>query len=112
MSRVESSVLELDLPLPNHQAAKVLHGQILRYLLKNRPTAGDPLFTESQLTQKTGLSRSTIRRALSPLESQGWIERRQGSGTFVGPRVGLAQQGDPFVTDLEPVSNLSKPPAD
>jgi DNA-binding LacI/PurR family transcriptional regulator/DNA-binding transcriptional regulator YhcF (GntR family) len=82
--------IQFQLPLPERHAATALRDQIARHLMRHWPSAGSRLFTETQLVQRTGLSRSTIRRALSPLESEGWIERRQGCGTFVGPRLALA----------------------
>ena len=44
---------------------------------------GALLPTEEQLTEKYGVSRQTIRKALSVLQEKGIIEKRQGSGSFV-----------------------------
>lgn len=41
--------------------------------------------TERELAVDFGVSRRAIRRALSVLEAEGQIWRRQGKGTFVGP---------------------------
>ncbi|HHY62395.1 MAG TPA: GntR family transcriptional regulator, partial [Bacillota bacterium] len=38
--------------------------------------------TEEELSQRFGVSRNTIREALSMLEMDGLITRRQGVGTF------------------------------
>ena len=43
----------------------------------------------------TGRSRSTIRVALDKLQEEGWIERRIGAGTFVGPRINTIQSIKP-----------------
>jgi len=40
---------------------------------------------EQELAEELGVSRATIREALSRLENEGVIWRRQGSGTFVNP---------------------------
>jgi DNA-binding FadR family transcriptional regulator len=44
-----------------------------------------PLPTERELAADFGVSRRAIRRALSVLEAEGLVWRRQGKGTFVGP---------------------------
>ena len=44
---------------------------------------GDKLPSEPQLVAALGVSRSVVRQALLELERKGWIERRQGIGTFV-----------------------------
>ncbi|MCF0134495.1 MAG: GntR family transcriptional regulator [Blautia sp.] len=46
-------------------------------------SVGDKLESENQISTKFGISRQTVRRALSVLIQQGILESRQGSGTFV-----------------------------
>ena len=41
---------------------------------------------ETELATDLGVSRTTVRDALSRLEHEGAIYRRQGSGTFVNPQ--------------------------
>lgn len=48
--------------------------------------AGDQLPTESAFIEQFGVSRITVRQALAALASEGLIERRQGSGTYVSQR--------------------------
>jgi GntR family transcriptional regulator len=66
--------------LPLHrQLFLVLHDEIERGAIP----AGDPLPTEHELCEQFGVSRITVRRALSDLADQGYITRRQGVGSFV-----------------------------
>jgi GntR family transcriptional regulator, arabinose operon transcriptional repressor len=44
---------------------------------------GDALLTEAEMKQKFGVSRQTVRQAISLLESDGLVIRRRGSGTYV-----------------------------
>ncbi len=44
---------------------------------------GDRLPSEPALVGRFGVSRATVRQALAHLEAEGFIVRRQGSGTFV-----------------------------
>lgn len=45
--------------------------------------AGDQISTEEDLAREFGVSRMTIRHAISQLVQEGILERRQGIGTFV-----------------------------
>jgi GntR family transcriptional regulator len=49
--------------------------------------AGDALPSERDLCDILGASRVTVRRAIETLIHEGLIVRRQGSGTFVSPRI-------------------------
>ena len=56
--------------------------------LRDRIQSGDlkpghPIPTESQLSQQFGISRMTVRQALSRLVFEGLIERQRGRGSFV-----------------------------
>jgi GntR family transcriptional regulator len=72
-------------PLPLYaQLMEALHQEIRSRGLK----PGDQLPTESALEAVFGVSRTTIRQALSELELRGTVERIQGKGTFVArPRI-------------------------
>ena len=44
---------------------------------------GEKLPTEREMCEMFGVSRITVRQALSELENDGWVRRTQGRGTFV-----------------------------
>ncbi len=48
---------------------------------------GDALPAERKIAEQFGVSRVTVRRALEQLVSEGLIETRQGSGTYVSSRL-------------------------
>src|SRR3984957_14552881 len=69
-----------DAGVPLHrQLFLVLHDEIARGAM----APGDALPTEQTLCDQFGVSRITVRRALADLAEQGYIERRQGVGSFV-----------------------------
>ena len=53
--------------------------------------AGLQLPTEKDLAAMYGVSRITVRQALAALADHGYVERRQGMGTFVADRPRLVQ---------------------
>ncbi|HXA37530.1 MAG TPA: GntR family transcriptional regulator [Phenylobacterium sp.] len=48
---------------------------------------GNALPSERDLSEMTGMSRVTIRKAIETLIEEGLLFRKQGSGTFVAPRI-------------------------
>ena len=83
-------------PLPLHSArGTALHRQIflvLREEISRGLFADGVLPKEEALCERFGVSRITVRRALSDLAALGVVERRHGRGTFV---VGPPVQGRP-----------------
>ena len=70
-----------------HAAKTRLYKQIVLQLqqeiLSGRLTPGDRLPAERDLATQFGVSRASVREALSVLQSRGFIESRQGGGTIV-----------------------------
>lgn len=62
--------------------------------------AGAKLPTMQQLSVDLGISVMTLNRALSELEAQGIVVRRQGSGTYVGEKVGQKSVGLVYDRDV------------
>ncbi len=76
-------------PFPSRKAFQVLRDRLIAHLLETGAAVGDPFCSDAQLMEKSGLSRTTVRKAVDDLCRAGWAERRAGVGTFVGPRVEL-----------------------
>jgi DNA-binding LacI/PurR family transcriptional regulator/DNA-binding transcriptional regulator YhcF (GntR family) len=74
---------------PSRKAFIILRRQLEEQLAKGAYSAGDRFPSDAELVRITGLSRDTVRKALTELSRDGWIERRHGLGTFVGPRASL-----------------------
>ena len=68
----------------SHQLIEILRDLIL----KNNYKAGQPFFTENEVVEKYGVSRTTVREATSRLVYEGLLRRERGKGTFViKPRI-------------------------
>jgi len=81
MPRPSSAFVSRRIPL-YYQLENLLREKILSGTF----AAGGRLPTESELIQQYGISRITVRQALTSLADEGLIERRQGRGTFVAER--------------------------
>ncbi|MBP2641512.1 MAG: hypothetical protein H6Q66_2463 [Firmicutes bacterium] len=67
-------------PVPLHYQLK----NILQETIRNGDWAVGDLFpTDKELMQKYNLSSTTVRRAISDLVQEGWLERIAGKGTFL-----------------------------
>ena len=77
----------LDAELPKHGVSEALRPHLIRYLIQGGFSCGDSFLSDSDVVKATGRSRSAIRLAFEQLQKEGWIERRSGAGTFVGPKV-------------------------
>jgi GntR family histidine utilization transcriptional repressor len=78
-------------------ASRVLPSEEIKASIRARIAAGGwqpgvRLPSERELVQEFGCARMTVHRALRELETEGLIERRQGSGSYVA--------------ELHPISNL------
>lgn len=73
------------------QRARSVIDQVVDNLLeiiRNNEVEGDGrLPPESKLAEELGVSRTTLRTALTKLEADGLVTRRQGDGTFINKRV-------------------------
>lgn len=75
----EAPLLQPGATTLHHQLFLVLRDQVRRGVLAK----GQALPTEHALGAQFGVSRITVRRALQELAAGGYVERRQGRGTFV-----------------------------
>jgi len=78
-------------PLAFTTKTQALSAHLIKMARQVGPGARLP--TMAQLAEETGTSVMTLNRALSELEAQGWVVRRQGSGTYVTERAGQNSVG-------------------
>ena len=71
-------------PVPLHRQ---LYDALRRAILDRRLGAGARLPSSRALAAELGLSRNTVLAALDQLLSEGYVEGRSGSGTFVVPEL-------------------------
>lgn len=67
------------------EKAKYIHlfEELKRRILQGEYQNGQRLPGENEMAGEFSMSRQTVRQALSLLEQEGFIQRRQGSGTYV-----------------------------
>ncbi|WP_029572507.1 FadR/GntR family transcriptional regulator, partial [Pseudomonas syringae] len=72
-----------DIPIDN--SSKLALDALRQIVAQHAAFPQRALPTERDLAADFGVSRRAVRRALSVLEAEGQVWRRQGKGTFVGP---------------------------
>jgi DNA-binding LacI/PurR family transcriptional regulator len=98
--------------MPYRTKTQALSATLAEMARELGPQARLPTMTE--LSKRLGVSMMTLNRALSELEAQGIITRRQGSGTYVSPQpvesgarsVGLVYDRDIFDSGQSPFCGL------
>lgn len=78
-------------PTPRYQE---IAEYLRRLIAASRP--GDRLPSEAELCDRFGVSRMTVRQALSVLANEHLLIRRRGEGTFAAPRVVARLLGSPL----------------
>ena len=72
--------LHRDVPVPMYYQLKL---QLQADIREGRMRPGDMLPPECELCEQLGVSRPTVRQAMSELVAEGLLTRRKGKGTFV-----------------------------
>ena len=95
------STIRKSLPLAQQVVQEILSG------IETGNFARDDglLLSEAELSKRFGVSRATIREALSKLEQRGIIYRRHGVGTFVSPHQPVLEAG---FEQLESIHTLAQ----
>jgi GntR family transcriptional regulator len=101
-------MLELaDIDAPRKRGAGVplyiqLAAKLREILAEPQQVSSGPLPSERLLSEKTGASRVTVRRAIRQLVEEGLLIQRQGSGTYVAPKIEQAAQSlSGFTTEAQ-----------
>ncbi len=83
-----SAALPSHVPAHSHSPIYMqLAGKLRQEIVEGRIQAGEALPSERDLCALMGASRVTVRKAIELLIAEGMLSRRQGSGTYVTPRI-------------------------
>ncbi|MBA1334479.1 MAG: hypothetical protein HPY66_2328 [Firmicutes bacterium] len=89
------------IPVKSKKMYMLVAEQIESLIKEGKIKAGDRLPSERDMASQFGISRATIREALTALEMQGLIESRTGSGTFVCEKPESWETGDIILEDMD-----------
>ena len=79
-----------------------LHDELAEMISSSDP--GDQLPTEPDLAKQLGVSRATLREAMRTFETQGFLLRRQGVGTFVVRPTQVLETGLEVLESLDTIA--------
>jgi GntR family transcriptional repressor for pyruvate dehydrogenase complex len=84
--------------------------QLKELIAEGKVKPGDQLPSERELSERFQVSRASVREAIRSLESMGWIQTRQGEGTYIASSVEtllasiaftIQHQSDPLIQVFE-----------
>ena len=87
---------------------KPTHTQLLHQHLEvliNATESGGRLPSEPRLARQLGVSRSTLREAMRTFETQGFLHRKQGVGTFVVHPTRVIESGLEILESIETLAD-------
>ncbi|RML68242.1 Transcriptional regulator GntR [Pseudomonas syringae pv. syringae] len=84
-SGASTTMQRFDPDIPIDNSSKLALDALRQIVAQHAAFPQRALPTERDLAADFGVSRRAVRRALSVLEAEGQVWRRQGKGTFVGP---------------------------
>ncbi len=85
-----------------------VYRELARLILAGRLTAGNRLPSSRELARELGVARNTVLAALDQLTSEGYVEGRRGSGTYVATDL---PDSPPVMPEGRPLHGSAAPPA-
>ena len=80
---MKTARLDKTIPIPLYHQLQAI---VAERISSGEWPPGRQIPSERELCAEFGVSRITVRQALSALTNEGWLARQQGVGTFVAPR--------------------------
>jgi GntR family transcriptional regulator len=89
--------------MPHQSVSQRLHDRLGQLIASTEP--GERLPSEPELAKKLHVSRATLREAMRTFETQGLIQRKQGSGTFVTHPSAVIESGLEVLESIETLAD-------
>ncbi|MGB3211772.1 MAG: FadR/GntR family transcriptional regulator [Desulforhopalus sp.] len=89
------------LPVKQKQVSTLVFEQLRDNIFRGQLSPGEQLLPERELASTMQVSRTSVRNAITQLITMGYLETRQGKGTFVVDRRGT-DTNNPFATIISP----------
>ena len=89
--------------MPHQSVSQRLHDHLGQLIASTEP--GERLPSEPELAKKLHVSRATLREAMRTFETQGLIQRKQGSGTFVTHPSAVIESGLEVLESIETLAD-------
>lgn len=89
------------LPVKQKQVSTLVFEQLRDSIFRGKLKPGEQLLPERDLAETMQVSRTSVRNAITQLITMGYLETRQGKGTFVVNR-DISDSNNPFASIISP----------